>query len=49
MQEHQEKAFDAGMNAHVSKPIEMAVLRDVLAYYLLGQARTSDASAWRKG
>ncbi len=49
MQEHQEKAFAAGMNAHVSKPIEMAVLRDVLAYYLLGQARSSDASAWRRG
>lgn len=49
MQEHQEKAFAAGMNAHVAKPVEMAVLRDVLAHYLLDHANSSSPTTWRRG
>ncbi len=35
MHEHQEKALAVGMNGHLSKPIDVPVLKDTLLHYLL--------------
>jgi len=49
MREHQEKAFAAGMNAHVAKPLAFDVLKDVLTFYLLGQSQADAVRGWQRG
>ena len=34
-EEDKKAAYDAGMNAHIAKPIDINVLKNVLAKYLL--------------
>ncbi|HET8707370.1 MAG TPA: response regulator, partial [Pseudomonadales bacterium] len=34
MQEYQQRCIEAGMDAHMAKPIQLALLRDIFALYL---------------
>jgi CheY-like chemotaxis protein len=45
MREHQQKSLDAGMNGHLSKPIEINQLGEVLQRYLVTEPVVPAASA----